>query len=126
MAAAKRLGIGVIGIGWVAREHIKAWKNNPHCAVVALASHSVANALLDRGSLNHPLSPISTWPPTNWSSVVTGAPSGSYRLGGWIGEALASYLGLGRSLPPRLAATSQGGDAPLYSINTSFSSGGQS
>src|SRR5579885_1382069 len=40
-------------------------------------------ALLDRGSLNRLLPTVPAWTPTNWSSVVTGAPSGSHRLGGW-------------------------------------------
>lgn len=38
------LGIGVVGIGWVAQEHIAAWSANPHSQVVALASHSEENA----------------------------------------------------------------------------------
>src|SRR6266508_3027381 len=44
MTAEQKLGVGIIGIGWVAHEHIKAWNNNPSCAVVALASHSQDNA----------------------------------------------------------------------------------
>ena len=40
-------------------------------------------ALLARGSLNRLLPTIPAWTPTNWSSVATGAPSGSHRLGGW-------------------------------------------
>ncbi|HLH72107.1 MAG TPA: Gfo/Idh/MocA family oxidoreductase [Chloroflexota bacterium] len=66
MAAAKRLGIGVIGIGWVAREHIKAWKNNPHCAVVALASHSVANATSAKET--HGLSDARLY--TDWAELI--------------------------------------------------------
>lgn len=44
MAADNKIGIGIIGIGWVAQEHIKAWNNNPHCGVIALSSHSRENA----------------------------------------------------------------------------------
>lgn len=40
----KTLGVGIAGIGWVAGEHIKAYQANPHCEVVALSSHSRANA----------------------------------------------------------------------------------
>src|SRR5262245_23157569 len=44
MAAENKIGIGIIGIGWVAGEHIKAWKNNSNCEIVALSSHSRENA----------------------------------------------------------------------------------
>ncbi|MBI2942209.1 MAG: alkaline phosphatase family protein [Chloroflexi bacterium] len=40
-------------------------------------------ALLGRGSLNRLLPTMPPWTPTNWSSLVTGAPSGTTRLGGW-------------------------------------------
>ena len=40
----KKLGVGVIGIGWVAGEHIKSYKQNPNSEVVALASSSRENA----------------------------------------------------------------------------------
>ena len=36
----RSLGVGIIGLGWVAGEHIKAYQANPHCEVVALASRS--------------------------------------------------------------------------------------
>lgn len=36
----RQLGVGVIGLGWVAGEHIKAYQQNPQCEIVALASHS--------------------------------------------------------------------------------------
>ena len=36
----RRLGIGIIGLGWVAGEHIKAYQANPHCEVVAVSSRS--------------------------------------------------------------------------------------
>jgi predicted dehydrogenase len=35
----RKLGVGIIGLGWVAGEHIKAYQQNPHCRVVALSSH---------------------------------------------------------------------------------------
>lgn len=41
---ARRLGVGIIGIGWVAGEHIKAYQQNKHCRVVALASRDRDNA----------------------------------------------------------------------------------
>ena len=44
MNNANKIGIGIIGIGWVAHEHIKAWKNIPNCDIVALSSHSRDNA----------------------------------------------------------------------------------
>lgn len=44
MMTNEKIGVGIIGIGWVAHEHIKAWKNNPDCEIVALASHSQENA----------------------------------------------------------------------------------
>lgn len=40
----KKLGVGIIGIGWVAGEHIKAYQQNPHAEVVALCSRSRENA----------------------------------------------------------------------------------
>lgn len=44
MAEAEKLGIGVIGLGWVAGEHLKGWKANPRCEIVALSSHSREHA----------------------------------------------------------------------------------
>jgi predicted dehydrogenase len=40
MGQGRTLGVGIIGLGWVAGEHIKAYQQNPHCRVVALASRS--------------------------------------------------------------------------------------
>lgn len=40
----RKLGVGIIGLGWVAGEHIKAYQQNPHCRIVALASHSREHA----------------------------------------------------------------------------------
>src|SRR5437016_1423020 len=42
--AEKRLGVGVVGIGWVAHPHIDAWLKTGHCDVVALCSRDRANA----------------------------------------------------------------------------------
>jgi len=42
------------------------------------------SSLLERGSLNRLLPTIPAWTPTNWSSAVTGAPSGTTQLGGWV------------------------------------------
>jgi len=44
MTGQRTLGVGIIGLGWVAGEHIKAYQQNPHCQVVALASHDRARA----------------------------------------------------------------------------------
>ena len=55
MIDANRIGIGIIGIGWVAHEHIKAWKNNPHCEIVALSSHSQENAENARKAIGLPV-----------------------------------------------------------------------
>jgi predicted dehydrogenase len=40
----RTLGVGIIGMSWVAGEHIKAYQQNKHCQVVALASHSQERA----------------------------------------------------------------------------------
>jgi len=40
-----KLGVGIVGLGWVSGEHVKAWRANPRCEVVALCSHSRENAL---------------------------------------------------------------------------------
>ena len=37
----KSLGVLVHGAGWVAGEHIKAFKNNPHTRVVAISSRKL-------------------------------------------------------------------------------------
>jgi predicted dehydrogenase len=34
------LGVGILGTGWVAGEHIKSYGKNPHCRVVALCSRT--------------------------------------------------------------------------------------
>ncbi len=66
MASEKKLGIGVIGIGWVAGEHLKAWKKNLHCEVVALASHSPENAA--RAQREHGLANARIY--TDWADLV--------------------------------------------------------
>jgi len=40
----KTYGVGVFGIGWVAGEHIKAYMQNPHMEVRALASRRKESA----------------------------------------------------------------------------------
>ncbi|UCE48343.1 MAG: Gfo/Idh/MocA family oxidoreductase, partial [Phycisphaerales bacterium] len=40
----KKYGVGVFGIGWVAGEHIKAYMQNPHMEVRALASRRKESA----------------------------------------------------------------------------------
>jgi predicted dehydrogenase len=53
----RRLGIGVVGIGWVAHPKIDAWHKHPHCDVVALCSHDRANA--EAAVARHGLTPRS-------------------------------------------------------------------
>lgn len=60
------LGIGVIGLGWVAGEHIKAWKNNQNCEIVALSSHSRANA--ERVQAEHGLPRAAIYP--HWQDLI--------------------------------------------------------
>lgn len=66
MADGRTLGIGVIGIGWVAHEHIEAWKRNERCEVVALASHSQENAA--RAQREHGLDQARVY--TNWEALI--------------------------------------------------------
>ena len=40
----KPLGVAIVGIGWVGMEHLKAFLNNPHVAVVALGTRDEARA----------------------------------------------------------------------------------
>lgn len=40
----RKLGAAVWGAGWVSGEHIKAYKNNPHCEVVAIGSRRAESA----------------------------------------------------------------------------------
>jgi predicted dehydrogenase len=69
MGEEKKIGVGIIGIGWVAHEHIKAWKNNPHCTVVALASHSRENA--ERARQQHGLDQAVIY--TDWADLIRDA-----------------------------------------------------
>jgi predicted dehydrogenase len=46
----KPLGVAIVGIGWVGMEHLKAFLNNPHVAVVALGTRDEARA---RDRLRH-------------------------------------------------------------------------
>jgi predicted AlkP superfamily phosphohydrolase/phosphomutase len=41
------------------------------------------SALMARGSTNRILPAIPAWTPTNWATMVTGAPAGTHGLGGW-------------------------------------------
>jgi predicted dehydrogenase len=41
---AKKLGAAIIGAGWVAGEHIRAYRNNPNTEVVAVGSRRLATA----------------------------------------------------------------------------------
>jgi len=42
--AKSKLGVGVHGAGWVSGEHIRAFRNNPHCEVVAISSRRESSA----------------------------------------------------------------------------------
>jgi predicted dehydrogenase len=42
--AERTIGVGIVGIGWVAHAHIDAWQANPHSEVVAVCSRSEENA----------------------------------------------------------------------------------
>jgi len=39
-----KLRVGIQGAGWVSGEHIKAYKNNPNCQVVAISSRKLSSA----------------------------------------------------------------------------------
>lgn len=41
------------------------------------------SALMARGSVNRVMPTIPAWTPTNWATMVTGAPAGTHGLGGW-------------------------------------------
>jgi len=47
----KKYGVGVFGIGWVAGEHIKAYMQNPHMEVKALASRRKESARAKKDEL---------------------------------------------------------------------------
>lgn len=51
VAAMKTYGVGVFGIGWVAGEHIKAYRQNPHMRVAALASRHRQSAQAAKDNL---------------------------------------------------------------------------
>jgi len=40
----KKLGVGIVGAGWVAGEHIQAFQTNPHTEVLALCSRTESRA----------------------------------------------------------------------------------
>lgn len=40
----RTLGIGLVGVGWVAAQHLKAFAANPHCRIVALCGRDEARA----------------------------------------------------------------------------------
>ena len=52
LSAAGRLGVGIVGAGWCAAEHIKAFQQNPDARIVAVCSRNEARArrtLTDHG-----------------------------------------------------------------------------
>ena len=62
----KKLGVGVIGLGWVAGEHLRAWRQNPNVEVVALSSASAANAEAVRDQ--HGIGGARTY--TDWEQLI--------------------------------------------------------
>lgn len=47
-----KIHVGIFGAGWVSAEHLKAWKNNPRCEVVAMGSRraeQVKQRLIEAG-----------------------------------------------------------------------------
>ncbi len=44
MSGKEKFGVGIIGAGWVAEEHLKAYMASPYCEVVAIASRSGTSA----------------------------------------------------------------------------------
>ena len=64
-----KLGVGIVGIGWVAGEHIKAFEANPHASGIALCSSSRENA--ENVRQTHGLGP---------ARVYTGAPAAGSQL----------------------------------------------
>ncbi|MCX7824520.1 MAG: Gfo/Idh/MocA family oxidoreductase [Verrucomicrobiae bacterium] len=48
----RKLGVGILGTGWVSTEHIKAFEKNPHTRVVAICSRDRARAEAKRRALN--------------------------------------------------------------------------
>ena len=57
----KTYGVGVFGIGWVAGEHIKAFKQNPHMEVRALASRRYQSAQKAKEQLDLPCDILDTF-----------------------------------------------------------------
>jgi predicted dehydrogenase len=47
----KKLGVAIVGTGWVSTEHIKVYENNPHTRVVAIYSRERARAEAKRRQL---------------------------------------------------------------------------
>src|SRR5688572_6018644 len=39
-----KFGVGIVGMGWVAGEHMRAWSKNPHAEVVGVVSRTRAGA----------------------------------------------------------------------------------
>jgi predicted dehydrogenase len=58
----RTLGVGVVGIGWCAAQHIAAFQKNPHAAVVALSGRDEARvrASLERSGIRVPDARITT------------------------------------------------------------------
>lgn len=61
------LGVGVIGMSWVAGEHVKAYLANPHCTVAALAGSSAVRVA--EVAAAHGLSSAHRY--TDWRDLVS-------------------------------------------------------
>ena len=49
---AKKLGVGLFGMGWVSGEHIKGYMANPNTEIKALASRSKESAEAKKAEFN--------------------------------------------------------------------------
>jgi len=43
-SSVRTLGVGLVGVGWVASQHLAAFANNPHCRIVALCGRDETRA----------------------------------------------------------------------------------
>ena len=57
----RKLGIGVVGLGWVAGEHIKAFQKNAHCEVVAVCSREMGKAKAKAAEIGPKCKPYSSY-----------------------------------------------------------------
>lgn len=66
----RKLGVGVLGTGWVSGEHIKAFQQNPHTEVTALLSRDRSRAEAKAREFNLGHCRTKRWPgQTSWATV---------------------------------------------------------